>query len=455
MLAALDAARNSREPEVALVAWYAAHRLATLRLDITNLYDDHRALLDDVVNNPGGIGWRATAELADWMENETYRRAEIAGKAFDAFVVKNSGCLANLRLAGPFGHGAAPDRRRHFDAERPGPWPETFAADPLRTEAPKILKAEQPACVIASEEQTASGVFYAEGYFDVDRDRDLVLAVQGSLAVWVDDTPVLSRDVREWGVWQHFGVAVHVGGGRHRVLARVLDDRSSIRVLDTDGRPAPVRSSADVHLPYAPVPPTVLPDPNPLEAIVRTQRTASATVAYFAAYLANVEDMADVASVIVAPYIEPEDAATDMLEAAASYADRDPVYATEVKHRLGHDLMVRANKRDAGLWFARATLILDAVDQRGLVEAVDPMRKLADDLREQPELLEQLARIYAKLGWRAERKRGRWPISSCAFPTTSERSEWRSRPTTTWVPWPTPTRSPLTCACSTRTSKWT
>jgi tetratricopeptide (TPR) repeat protein len=403
-IATLDAARTSREPEVEIIAWFVTHRLASLRLDVSSLYDSHRALLDDIVKNPGGIGWRATAELADWMETEAYRRAEVVGKDFDRFVARTSGCLANLRLAGPFGHGGGPDRHRRFDAERPGPWPDEFAADPLRTEVPKILKSEQPSCVVASEDQTANGVFYVEGTFNVDRDRDLVIAVQGAIAVWVDDAQVLVRDVREWGAWQHFGAAVHLAGGRHRVVARVLDDRSSIRVLDTDGRPAPVHSEPDARLPYSIMPPTLLADPNPLDKLVRDKRAPSAMVAYFAAYLANVEDMADVASVLVAPFTEPEDAAADMLEAAATYAERDPAYPADVKHRISHELMLRAVKRDGKLWYARASLVLDDVEQRGLVESVEPMRKLADELHEQPELLEQLARIYAKLGWRAERK---------------------------------------------------
>ena len=149
----------------------------------------------------------------------------------------------------------------------------------------------------------------------------------------------------------------------------------------------------------------MLEDPNPLDRIVRSQRAPSAAEAYFAAYLANVEDMADVSSVLVAPYTEAEDSAGEMLEAGAIYAERDPAYPPDVQHRVGHDLMTRAVKRDGKLWYARASLVLDDIEQHGLVEAVSPMRVLAEELREQPELLEQLARIYAKLGWHAERKR--------------------------------------------------
>jgi len=403
--AALDACRQSRESEVPLVAWYAAHRLKSLRFDVPSLYDDRRALFDDVVKNPGGIGWRAEAELADWMESEVYRRAEITGKDFDRYVTKTSGCLTGLRIAGPFGHGGAPDRRRKFDAENPGPWPDTFAPDPLRTEVPKILKSEQPACVVASEEQTASGVFYVEGHFSLDHERDVVIAIQGALTVLVDDSPVLVRDLREWGVWQRFGVAVHVSGGLHRIVARVIDDKSAIRILDLDGRPTPVVAETNPRAPYAIVPPTVLPDPNPLDAFVRAQRAPDAIGAYLGGYLASIEGVSDVASVLVAPWVEHEDASAAMLEAAASYAHEDPIYPADVKHKLERDFMTRAEKRDPKLWYARAWLVLDDADQRGFVDAVDPLRKLADELHEEPELLEQLARIYARLGWSAERRR--------------------------------------------------
>ena len=81
-----------------LVAWYASHRLKSLRFDVPSLYDNRRTLFDDIVKNPGGIGWRAEAELADWMESETHRRADNTGKDFDQYDVKTSGCLTDLRV---------------------------------------------------------------------------------------------------------------------------------------------------------------------------------------------------------------------------------------------------------------------------------------------------------------------------------------------------------------------
>ena len=402
-VAALDAARGSREPDVALLAWYAVDRLKHLRLAVTGLWDKHSALLEGIVKSPGGIGWRAEAELTDWMESETYRRAEITGKDYERFVVRASGCVDGLRIAGPFGHGSAPDRRRSFDAERPGPWPPVFAPDSLRTEPPRVLKSEQPSCVVASEEQTAPGVFYVEGYFSSDRERDVIIAVQGAAAVKVDDATVFSRDLRDWGVWQNFGAAIRVGAGRHRVVARVLDDRSAIRILEMDGRPAPVETSAGTAAPYSVVPPVQLADPNPLASIVSARRAGSPVDAYVAAYLANVEGMPDVAGVLLAPFVEPEDAAAMTLEAGAGYAHDDPIYATDVKHKTEQQLMRRAAARDPKLWYAGAWLVLDDAEQRGFVEAVEPLRKLADAFSDEPEILEQLARIYGHLGWHAER----------------------------------------------------
>src|SRR5262249_13039429 len=56
-------------------------------------------------------------------------------------------------------------------------------------------------------------------------------------------------------------------------------------------------------------------------------------------------------------------------------------------------------------WYARTWLTLEDADQRGPVEAVEPMRKLVAELPEVPDLLEQLVRVYGRLGWRAERMR--------------------------------------------------
>ncbi len=402
-MAVLVAARKSAERDTSIYAWLAANRVRGLRGSVAGLYARHRAAVKSLLEQPGSLGWRAVAELSDWVESEAYRTAEYKGKAYDAFVVRTSGCLTGLQIAGPFGRGTAPDRRRSFPAEQPGPWPTSWPPDPSRTAPPHVVKAKQTGCLVAGTEETAPGVFYIQGYFDLSADRDVILAVQGGLAVWVDDTQVLSRDLRDWGVWQRFGVSVHLGAGRHRILARTLEDRSAIRVLDLDGRPAPVTSVTDPRSAYRLVPPKLLPDPNALDPMVRAQKASGPAEAYVAAFLAHVEGLDDVASVLIEPYAEPKDAAGTTLEAAASYASSDPAYPQDARHRRERERMLRSAAKDPRLWYARVWLVLDDSEQKGMVDAVEPLRKLADSFRSEPELLEELARVYGKLGWRAER----------------------------------------------------
>jgi len=59
--------------------------------------------------------------------------------------------------------------------------------------------------------------------------------------------------------------------------------------------------------------------------------------------------------------------------------------------------------KDARLWVSLVSLAIDEAEQKGLFEGVEPLRKLAAAFPEEPEILQGLARLYGKLGWRAER----------------------------------------------------
>ena len=269
-LATLEAARAAdSDPDAALVAWYATHRLLALRGSVTGVFAEHKAAIEALITSPGSLGWRAVAELVEWSSAEAFDKAESTGDAYDAVATKKLGCAQHLMLAGPFGRGTAPDRRRSFGAERPGPWPPSWPAEALRGAAPHVLKSEQHRCYGGSTEETGEGVFYAQTFFTTKANADILLAVQGALEVWVDDVPVLERDLRQWGIWQKFGTLLRVGAGRHRVLARLMADGSSIRLLTPDGRPADVTTDADDSLGYSATPPVVLGDPNPIDTLVR------------------------------------------------------------------------------------------------------------------------------------------------------------------------------------------
>ncbi|MDF2696653.1 MAG: Cell division protein FtsK, partial [Labilithrix sp.] len=408
-VAALGHAKKSEDQAAPLVAWLATHHLVGLRGSVSNLWKDNAGALEAVIAAPGHIGWRALAELHEWSTAEALDRAEVTGDTYDTLVTSRMGCSRDVRIAGPFGRGAAPDRRRAFAAER-APWPPSWPEDPLRGSVPHVLKTERHRCLTASTEKTDEGIFYVETFFEAPADRDVLVAVQGAVAVWVDDVPVVDRDLRQWGVWQRFGGAVHVPKGRHRVLARVMNDAASVRLMNLDGTAAKLETDTKAEKPYGLGRPVALADPNPISGIVTDVAKGgdpelSPLYLMLAAHAAWVDGLSDVGAALMQKLAEPKDAAPGALLFAAQYARGDVAFAEQVRRITEKELYARAYAADEKLWYARAWLILEDADQRGLVEAVEPMRKLAAELSGVPQITEQLARVYGRLGWRAERMR--------------------------------------------------
>lgn len=392
-----------------LAAWLAIHHLVGLRGSVSNLWRDNAATLEGIIAAPGLVGWRGLAELHDWASAEALDRAEVTGDKYDALVTSRMGCAREIRIAGPFGRGSGPDRRRVFPAER-SPWPPSWPEDPSRGTVPHVLKTERHRCLTASTEKTEDGIFYAETFFEVPADRDVIVAVQGAVTVWVDDKLAVDRDLREWGVWQRFGGTVRVPKGRHRLLARIMNDAASMRILNLDGTAAKVETDTNAARPYGIGAPVTLPEPNPIARVVRDVAAGkdpglSPLYVTLAAHAAWVDGLSDVAATLMQRIVEPKDAAPGALLLAAQYARGDITFPEQVRRSTEKELYSRAYTADAGLWYARAWLLLDDAEQRGLVEAIEPLKKLAGDLPAVPQVTEQLARLYGKLGWRAERMR--------------------------------------------------
>ena len=407
--AALSAVAASPDDRAPLVGWFAVRHLLGLRQSVTDLYAQHRDVFERVLAVPGHTGWRAIAELEDWRAVEVYDKAEKTGGAYDAEVVGRMGCARSVRLAGPFGHGGMPDRLVSFPAEKPAPWPVAWAADPMRGSVPHVLSVTQSRCLAVADEQVQDGVFYAETFFSTRGERELIVAVQGATEVWVDDSPVLARAVEEWGAWQRFGAQITVSDGRHRVLAKVLTPAASVRLLNPDGTAAGLETDGDARAAYSIEPPQPMGDPNPIERIVRAVSHGSLVVppidAALAASAAHVEQLDDVASTLLGPLAEAADAAPVALQLASTFVAEDPALPDDAREPKARALRARALAADPRLWRARLLTTLDDAEQHGLAESVESLRKQADEARSEPEVLEQLAQLYAKLGWRGERAR--------------------------------------------------
>ncbi len=249
IVAALTASAASPEDDAPLVGWYASRHLLGLRASVADLYTQHKSAFESLLARPGHVGWRAVAELEDWRAVEVYDKALLTGAAYDAEVTRRMGCGRAVRMAGPFGHGSSADRLVHFPAEHAAPWPAAWAPDEKRGSVARVLPVTQNRCLAVADEQVQDGVFYAETFFTTHGERDLLVAVQGALEVWVDDVPVLARDVADWGSWQRFGAHIAVADGRHRVLAKLMTPAASVRLLQPDGTGAGIDSDADAGAP--------------------------------------------------------------------------------------------------------------------------------------------------------------------------------------------------------------
>lgn len=422
----LGAAKSSDDPSAPLAAWYATSELTHLRRSVAGLWDLAKPTVEPLLTEPGNIGWRTRGDLVEWWSVDGYDPAKDAAKdpkdggPLEA-AARALGCVRSARLAGPFGRGSGADTRVHFDAERPGPWPLVFQKDPLRASAPRIVKVERRGCAIRPTEAVEGGVFYVETYVDLPTERDVIVAVQAALAVFVDDAEVLTRDTRQWGVWPRFGARMHLAPGRHRILARVAGAETAIRVMTPAGAPLGLEGSDDPTPPYSLVAPQVLPDPNPLSpflaaAGVPPQKgtppspaaidTDDPVARYLAAYLAHLDGQDDVASVLFAPLTDDRAKATGpALSVLAAFVERDPIYPSNDARDLVKEIRTRAAQKDADLWWPQMWLVLDEADKSGVPEAARKMSALVDRFSEVPDFVKSLAAMYADLGWRAERAR--------------------------------------------------
>lgn len=403
--AVTSASQRPDDPIAPLLAWVSASQLMALAPAVPEAWAGQRAAVERILREPGAIGWRARSELVDWWSHAALRQAE--PNAIDR-AAEFYGCARTLRLAGPFGRNVPSDQRRSFAAEQPGPWPAAWPAGDHDAFAPRQVAVERKGCVSRPDEPVREGVYYAETYLDAPAEREAIVAVQGAHALWVDDRLVLTRDTRVWGVWPKFGARLRLGPGRHRVLARMGDPETSIRVLRPDGRPSDLKVGVEPGGAYGTSEAEPVGDPNVLGRYLdagRLRAPGDEVEAFLAAYLANLEGQADVASVLVEPLVADRAKATGLgLATAANYAEKDPIYPPNVARDQAKLLREKAAERDPKLWWPRLWLAAEAAD-RGLSEVTADLEALSREFPEVPEVGRGLVASYGRLGWKGERVR--------------------------------------------------
>lgn len=405
-LRTIGAARTSDDPRANLVAWYAASFALELADQIPNFGQRYGALIDELLRDPGNIGFRSYAPVVDLWAKEELRNARLD---VEAEVAKKLGCVKQVRIAGPFGNRHASDHLRSFSAEEPGPWPYAFpqedqAARPIQVETRRY------GCDVEASEAQFPGIFYGESYIELDQSEELIVTASGATKIWVDDYLVLERDVREWGVWPRFGAKLRLGAGRHRVMWKMGEPSTALRLLRSDGRPFPLHEASDeTSGGYVLAKPEVLEDPNVIMKYITPRGVKDPEddlTRFLVAFLANHEGQPDVATVMLEPLVrDPGEATGVTLAMAASFVAGDPIYDEGQTRELIHELEVRAAEHDPGLWYPRLRVALWDAEQRGLTEAVERLEQLVREFPEVTTLYNTLARTYEELGWGPELER--------------------------------------------------
>jgi cellulose synthase operon protein C len=400
---AAQAARESHDPKAPLVAWFALEQAKRYRFDSEGLYERWKPFILSALERPGQLGWRARAILVDYWSDEAYSRGE---PNVEQRMTREFGCVEHAQLAGPFGRNARLDALRTFAAESPGPWPQRFVPEAGRREVPRVLESARSGCAIYADEAVGPGVYYVETYFELDEDGPLILTVDGAFAIWVDDALVLERDVREWGSWVNFGSQLALSKGRHRLVARIGDTSTSIRLLDADGTPAAVSTSIDPGPGYGVSRPKRLPDPNLLGGVVGNGKVVPPKddiTRVLSAFEAFSEGNGDIASVLLAPLLQPaEGASGPALAISAEFATQDPIFDQNQVKDLTRVLEERSLEKDPGLWRPALDLALWEAERGGTAAAVLPVSQLVGRFPDVPEVRLSLAQIYAELGWTPE-----------------------------------------------------
>ncbi|HWA78433.1 MAG TPA: hypothetical protein VG937_39125 [Polyangiaceae bacterium] len=411
-LRAVQAARDENDPNSALVAWFASQQASLFRHSDPKLFERWRPFIKSALDDPRHIGWRARAELADFWQEEAWSQAE---KDVVEKGARLHGCAEKARLVGPFGRNTGRDTLRSFPPEKPGPWPAHFTPDPGVGEPPRIEETDRDGCYISVKEPSGAGIYYVETFFDLPRQTDVLLAVQGAYTLWVDDHQVLSRELREWGSWPRFGVALSLAPGRHRLLGRIGEPGTSIRLLYADGRPLDVKASDDPSQPYQIAAPKMLPEANVLDRYLKAgkpQDPGDDLVRFLAAVMANVETQPDVANVLMEPLVaKPEQTTGPVLAISALFAEADPIFSDSQHKDLSRELEERAVARDKQLWHPRLLLALGEAEREGNAGAARAVKKLVDEFPDVPAVLSELTRLYSELGWKVEYARAALELS--------------------------------------------
>jgi hypothetical protein len=393
----------ARTPVDTNAAWFAASRLSKLVRFFPETYTELAKEVDQWSGQPSLIGWRALGDLHEaWA---AWRASRGEHTIVESEVAARAGCVRSARFAGPFGKNKASDPHERWPAEAPGPWPAAWTTDDGRLSSvasPRVVAGNNTLCNLQPSSHIGAGVYFVETFFETDDVASLLIAVRGATTVSIDDHLVLERSSLAWGSWLRFGVNVKVARGRHRLVAKLSQPTTSVRILQADGRAGNFRSVAETGA-YSLIAPVTLTSDNPTYDALQREGRLDPIARFFAAQTALLEEHADIAARLIEPLATPRSATPIALLAAEQFAATDAALTQAQRETTAQGYVTRAAAIDSSLLRIRLGTIRKDMSQRSLDEIVVDLEKLVSDFPERPEPCESVAKVYAALGWRAER----------------------------------------------------
>jgi len=405
-IAAVRAARNTADPVGPAVAEATVPKIFTLRGDVRDVETPLRALVDDVIADPGHLGAAARAALLDSAVRWARERGD---RELVARWTEAAGCVTAWTVAGPFG----PHPGLRFDEtlppESPGPLAAAYDLGPGRGRQPVYTVRARGCAANLGRGLTWTGVLFAATDLRIEHDTEALVHVESPnvFSVLVDGVTVATIDPRYRATGSVLNVPLHLAAGVHTLRVKIASGYHSpllvAMVTDRTGRPIArfTTPTASAH-PIPPEPVRVRPSPADDAYLPASSAPLDPFSRYIHAELAFARRHPVAARELLRPLAMADDATALSLIAWASVALADPFLpAGAARDRARHALQVAA-ARDPQAYYPALQLARLLHDEERPDDALRALREVAARFPDNPEVDAELADRLIQRNWDGE-----------------------------------------------------
>ena len=356
------------------MAWFATNHLLSFAPNATGLWDKAEPRRPETHRSSGHHRVaRARRARRDGGRSEAYstgqeRRRRSLGR--QARVPTQRAPRRALSVTAPRG-----DRRRAFEAERPGPGHDVAPPIPGIHVAPHVLEDRAARLPVRAPRRSPTAMFYAETFVDVPGEREVIspcraLTASASTTWWCSSA---TRGSGACGASSACGV--RLAKGRHRILARVGSaETRRFACSRPTGHRSRSRSSDDARPAYGLAPPARCVGRSQRARPIREGRRAAARCttisrATWRGYLAHVEGAGrrrrgDLRA--AGERSEPPPRWRSLAHGRDLRRERSRLSRRAIGTISRATCVTRAVTKDPELWWPRFWLALDQAEKKGL-----------------------------------------------------------------------------------------